>query len=112
MLEMSSFWGYFVSACYSLFLWECLWTDFTVYDYAHSHSGKHISAAAPRCKTRSTASSGRLQKSATNAWQTEGLSVVSSAADCALMHITSYSVYVFNLRYERSCCIAGNFLHW
>lgn len=44
-------------------------SDFTVYDYAHS--GKIISANIPQYKTRSSASSGRLQKAATNAWQTE-----------------------------------------
>jgi len=47
-----------------------LLTDFTVYDYAHSD--KNISATTQQHKTRSTVSSGRLQKAATNAWQTEG----------------------------------------
>ena len=49
-------------------------TDFTVYDYAdtHSHSGKNVNGAVSQCKTRTTTSSGRLQKAATNAWRTEG----------------------------------------
>ena len=47
-------------------------TDFTVYDYADTHSGKNVNGAAKQCKTRSITLSGRLQKAATNAWRTEG----------------------------------------
>lgn len=45
-------------------------SDFTVYDYAHN-IGNKVNATTPRCKTQSTAFSGRLQKAATNAWRTE-----------------------------------------